>query len=97
MPSRDYYLSDDAAMKGVARQVPRLRHRAAEAAGSKDPAADANDRVRLETKIARAQASLVDSQDIHKANNLWSMADFASKAPGPRLEPPTSRPPACPT
>ena len=36
----------------------------------------------LETKIAKAQASLVDSQNIHKANNLWPMADFAKKAPG---------------
>jgi putative endopeptidase len=48
------------------------------------PDADAKAKVifALETKIAQAQETLVDSQDVHKANNLWSMADFAQKAPG---------------
>ena len=36
----------------------------------------------LEMKIARAHANVVDSQDIHKANNPWATADFAKKAPG---------------
>lgn len=38
--------------------------------------------VALETRIAHAQTSLIDSQDIHKANNLWRMSAFATKAPG---------------
>ncbi|HEY8681944.1 MAG TPA: M13 family metallopeptidase, partial [Rhodanobacter sp.] len=36
----------------------------------------------LEMKIAKVQESLVDSEDVHKANNPWNVADFASKAPG---------------
>ena len=33
-------------------------------------------------KIANAHANVVDSQDIHKANNPWATADYAKKAPG---------------
>ncbi|HEV7814380.1 MAG TPA: M13 family metallopeptidase, partial [Janthinobacterium sp.] len=36
----------------------------------------------LERKIAQVHASREDSADIGKANNVWSMADFARKAPG---------------
>ncbi len=36
----------------------------------------------LETKIAQAHVSRVDSEDVHKANNPWKRADFASRAPG---------------
>ncbi len=48
------------------------------------PDADAQARVvyALELKIAKAHASITDSQDIHKANNAWPLADFAKQAPG---------------
>jgi putative endopeptidase len=82
MPSRDYYLSSDPHM--VADRASYRTYVAAllKQAGIADADAKANAVVALETKIARAQESLVDSQDVHKANNLWSMADFVQKAPG---------------
>jgi len=36
----------------------------------------------LEKKIAATHVSRTDSLDVLKANNPWSMADFAAKAPG---------------
>ncbi len=82
MPSRDYYLSSDPHM--AAFRAKYLDYVAAllKQAGVADSAARAKAIVALETKIARAQESLLDSQDIHKANNLWRVADFPSKAPG---------------
>src|SRR6185437_13826032 len=51
-------------------------------AGVADDDARAKTIVALETKIARAQESVLDSEDVHKANNLWRVGDFATKAPG---------------
>ena len=36
----------------------------------------------LETLMAKAHASRVESQDVKKANNPWSAKDFAARAPG---------------
>ncbi|MGA0585833.1 M13 family metallopeptidase [Dyella sp. KRB-257] len=82
LPSRDYYLSDDAATKAIRDQYHAYVVALLKLAGDKDAQAEANTILALETRIAKAQTSLVDSQDVHKANNLWSMADFAKKAPG---------------
>jgi endothelin-converting enzyme/putative endopeptidase len=38
--------------------------------------------VDLEHAIAEKHISLAENEDIHKANNTWKQADFASKAPG---------------
>jgi putative endopeptidase len=82
MPNREYYLSGDQAM--VAFRAKYLAYIAAtlQQAGEADAQAKAKSIFDLEMKIAKAQASLVDSEDVHKANNLWPMAAFASKAPG---------------
>jgi putative endopeptidase len=82
MPSRDYYLSTDPYM--VAFRTKYVAYVAAllKQAGIADSDAKANTVVALETKIAKAQESLLDSQDVHKADNLWRMSDFPSKAPG---------------
>ena len=82
MPSREYYLSSEPEM--VAFRAKYLGYVSAllKQAGIADAEAKAKTIVALETKIAQAQTSLIDSQDIHKANNLWHMADFAHKAPG---------------
>jgi len=82
LPSRDYYLSDDPHM--VAARGKYLSYVGAllQQAGFADAQARAKAIVALETKIAKAQASLLDSENVHKANNLWRTADFASKAPG---------------
>ena len=82
MPSRDYYLSNDPAMAAFRMKYQNYIAALLKLAGEPDVDAKAKTILALETKIAQAQESLVDSEDVHKANNLWSMADFAQKAPG---------------
>ena len=82
LPSRDYYLSNDASTKTIRDQYHAYVVALLKLAGDKNPEAEANTILALETKIARAQTSLVDSQDVHKANNLWPTAEFAKRAPG---------------
>src|SRR5699024_5133517 len=82
LPGRDYYLSDDDTMAGYRDKYLAYIQQLYELAGRKDPEASARRVLDLETKIAKAQASLTESEDVHKANTLWSAADFADKAPG---------------
>ena len=82
MPSRDYYLSKDAEMARYRAKYQTYVASLLKLAGT--PGADAQSKaiIELETKIAQAQENLVDSEDVHKANNVWSTIDFAQKAPG---------------
>lgn len=82
MPDRDYYLSDTAAMKEVRDAYRTYVATLFRLAGFDQPEARAGRVIDLETRIAAAQADLVTSQDAHKANNPWTAADFATKAPG---------------
>ncbi|MEO7149067.1 MAG: M13 family metallopeptidase [Rhodanobacteraceae bacterium] len=82
MPSRDYYLDNDPHMAVFRDKYKTYIASLLKLAGIADAQAKANTVFKLETKIAKAQESLVDSQDVHKANNLWRTADFAKKAPG---------------
>jgi len=82
MPDRDYYVSDSPKMAEL-----RTKYRAHITASLKlanvaDADAKAERIFALETKIAKAHWPRVDSEDVHKANNRWKRADFASKAPG---------------
>ena len=82
MPSRDYYLSNDPHM--VADRAKYKTYVAAmlKQAGITDAGRKAQQVFELETKIAKAQESLIESEDVHKANNLWNASEFAKKAPG---------------
>ncbi len=82
MPSREYYLSSEPEMQVFRGKYLDYVSALLKQAGVADAESKAKTIIALETKIAQAQASLIDSQDIHKANNLWAMADFAQKAPG---------------
>jgi putative endopeptidase len=82
MPNRDYYLATDKDMAGFRAKYQAYIATQLKNAGIADADAKAKAVFDLETKIAKAQESLVDSQDVHKANNPWSMSDFAVKAPG---------------
>ncbi|MFK2872383.1 M13 family metallopeptidase [Dyella lipolytica] len=82
MPSRDYYLSQDKEMAAARDKYQTYVTSLLKLAGTPDADTQAKAIIALETKIAQAQESLVDSQDVHKANNVWSMGDFAQKAPG---------------
>ena len=82
LPNRDYYLGDSDRMKDI--RAKYKDHIAAmfRLAGVSDSDTRASRVLDLETAIARVQISLADSEDIHKANNTWTRADFTTKAPG---------------
>src|SRR5690348_936358 len=82
MPSRDYYLSKDAHMAEARDKYKTYVAALLKQAGIADADTKAAAVIALETKIAETQESLVDSEDIHKANTVWSIAEFPKKAPG---------------
>jgi putative endopeptidase len=82
MPSRDYYLSQDPHMKGARDKYKTYVAALLNQAGIADADKKADAIIALETKIAGAQESLIDSEDVHKANTLWNLAEFPKKAPG---------------
>ncbi len=82
IPSRDYYLGTDAKMKEVQEAYKKYVATALKLAGIADSDKKADAIFDLETRIAKAQESIVESQDVVKANNVWAKADFAKKAPG---------------
>jgi putative endopeptidase len=82
MPNRDYYLATDKDMAGIRAKYQSYIATQLKNAGIVDADAKAKAVFELEMKIAKVHESLVDSEDVHKANNPWNTADFAAKAPG---------------
>jgi putative endopeptidase len=82
MPDRDYYLSSDKAMADIRGQYKTYIAALLKQAGIADADAKAGAIYALEDKIAHAQVAITDTQDVHKANNLWPTAQFAKRAPG---------------
>jgi len=82
LPDREYYVSNSEHMKDV--RASYQKHVAAlmKLAGFDDADARAARVVELEHAIAEKHRSLSDNEDIEKANNRWSQADFPAKAPG---------------
>lgn len=80
--NRDYYLGTAARMETI--RAGYKAHIAAmlKLAGISDAEARAGRVLALEVEIAKVQQSLADNEDIHKANNTWTPADFTAKAPG---------------
>ncbi len=82
LPDRDYYLDPSPKMADLrAKYQAHIAH-VLTLAGVADAEAKAAAIMALETKMAQAHTSRVDSEDVHKANNPWMRADFAAKAPG---------------
>jgi putative endopeptidase len=81
MPSRDYYLSDEAAMKDIRGKYQDYVAALLEQAGIDDADAMAKKVYGLEEKIAKAQATIIETQDAHNAET-WKMDAFAKQAPG---------------
>ncbi len=82
MPDREYYLSDSPKMADI-----RTKYKAHIAAVLKlakigDPDGKAGRIFDLETKVARAHWTRVDSEEVSKANNPWKREDFKTRAPG---------------
>ncbi|TCV93821.1 endothelin-converting enzyme [Luteibacter rhizovicinus] len=82
MPNRDYYLESGKDMVAAREKYQAYIVAILKQAGTPDPEGKARDIFALETKIAKAQQSIVESEDIHKANNPWPIGAFATKAPG---------------
>ena len=82
LPSRDYYLSETPHMKDVLAKYTTHVATMFKLAGFDHPEERAAHVLELEKAIAAQQISLADDEDIHRANNLWTAADFAAKAPG---------------
>jgi endothelin-converting enzyme/putative endopeptidase len=82
MPDREYYLSGAAAMQEARTKYVAHIVKILTLAGIPEAEAKAARIMALETRIARASASRADSADVQKANNVWTPADFATKAPG---------------
>src|SRR5271170_2054800 len=82
LPDRDYYLSESEHMKEL--QTKYQAHLAAmlKLAGLTDADARAARVVELERAIAEKHLTLAEDEDVHKANNPWKQAEFATKAPG---------------
>ncbi|GAB3346255.1 M13 family metallopeptidase [Lysobacter tyrosinilyticus] len=82
MPDREYYLSNDKEMIEARKAYETYVAAVLKQAGVADGEAKAKTILALETKIARAHAPVVDSQDVHKANNPWDVAAYPKQAPG---------------
>jgi putative endopeptidase len=82
LPDREYYLSDDEHMREIRTKYQAHISAMLKLAGFTDTDARAAGIAALEHAIAEKHISLAENDDIHKANNTWTQADFAANAPG---------------
>jgi putative endopeptidase len=82
MPDREYYLDASDRMQKIRTNYQAHIGAILKLAGFDDTDARAARVFELEKGIAEKHLTLAESEDIHKANNTWSAADFTSKAPG---------------
>ncbi len=82
LPDREYYLGDSEHMRKLRAEYQTHISAMLKLAGMNDTNVRATRIVELEHAIAETHRSLADNEDIHKANNTWTQADFSAKAPG---------------
>ncbi len=82
LPDREYYLSPSASMVTTRGQYQAHVTAMLKLAGFAHAGFRAQHIIALEHAIALKHVSLADDQDISKANNTWTQADFPAKAPG---------------
>jgi putative endopeptidase len=82
LPDREYYISDSDRMRDIRSKYQAHVSAMLKLAGFTDTDSRAERIVQLEHAIAEKHISLADNDDIHKANNTWKQAEFATKAPG---------------
>ena len=82
LPDREYYLGGSDRMKKI--RADYLSHVAAmlKLAGFAEPEERARKIVDLEHALAEKHWTLAENDEIGKANNTWTQADFTTKAPG---------------
>jgi putative endopeptidase len=81
MPDRDYYVSTNAHMADLRKQYQAHIAAMFKLAGFTDPSARAARVFALETKMAQAHATRVESEDVHAAVS-WTRSELEAKAPG---------------
>ena len=82
LPDRAYYLDNSPKMAELRSKYQAYIAAVLKQAGYKDAEARAAKIFALESELAQSHATREESADIQKANNPWSMKDFAAKAPG---------------
>ena len=82
LPDRAYYVDGDPETAKLLAAYQAHVAKLLSLAGFPDAPARAAAIVALETRLAQAQGTRADSEDVLKANNYWSRADFDTKAPG---------------
>ncbi len=82
MPDRDYYLSDDARLKGVREKYQVYVKDLLAAANTNDPQAAAAKIFELESRLAKAQWTRVQNRDAEKTYNRYDMPALAKLMPG---------------
>jgi putative endopeptidase len=82
LPTKAYYLSDSPRMKQIRDKYKAHVEAMLKLAGFNDAGTMATRIIDLEHSIAEKHLSLAENEDVHKANNPWTKADFAKKAPG---------------
>jgi endothelin-converting enzyme/putative endopeptidase len=82
LPDREYYLSESEQMRDIRSKYKTHIATMLKLAGFSDTEIRADRIIELEHAIAEKHISLAENNDIHKANNTWTQADFTAKAPG---------------
>jgi putative endopeptidase len=82
LPGKDYYVTDSERMKSIREAYQKHLATNFRLAGYDHVDERAAAVVALERSIAEHHVSLADSENIEHANNLWTLADFSTKAPG---------------
>ena len=82
LPDREYYLDNSEHMQKLRAEYQPHIAAMLKLAGFSDPDARAKRIFDLEHAIAQTHRTLADNEDIHKANNPWTAAEFSTKAPG---------------
>ncbi|HWJ95367.1 MAG TPA: M13 family metallopeptidase [Telluria sp.] len=82
MPDRAYYLDSSERMAGLRDKYQKHIAATLKLAGYDNAEERAAKVFALETAIAKSHGTRADSADVLKADNTWTMKDFAAKAPG---------------
>ena len=82
LSDRDFYVSTSPRMLAIRTAYRAHLAKVLTLAGAKDADGQAARIIALETRIAQVHATRADSEDVQKANNSWSRADFTKKAAG---------------
>ncbi|CAN7517771.1 M13 family metallopeptidase [Massilia sp. LjRoot122] len=82
LPDRAYYLDNSPKMAELRSKYQQYIAAMLKLAGYDNVEARATKIFALESELAESHASREESADVQKANNTWTMKDFAAKAPG---------------